>query len=365
MHVSGQVIVCPHLFVALPHAFPLHAAVLSGVQHVSSGMHTPALGHVAEQLTLCAQLFFTVVLQCPAHAVVLSSGVQHALPTHTSDADGQLTVPPLPQGTCWPQLLVAEPHVLPAHVVDTGAGTQPHAPLLHVSPPWQPPHEMVWPQSSTVMPQRFWHQTEGGVGEQHVPFAVQTAPSAHCAGQATASPQLFVTVVPHLPAHAAALSGVQHVPSAMQTSPEDEHEVPPVGPHPTSCPQLFLAVPQFFPEHVFVAGSGTQPHAPEVHVRPASQPPHVTGLPQLSYCGPQRLAQKCAMAVHASSVVAPASGTSAVAESRADRPSAAASSPRGPRSEVAPVHAAASAPHAIKTVQHATTRKASPADIVA
>jgi hypothetical protein len=55
-HVSGQVIVCPQLLVALPHDFPLHGAVLSGVQHVS--------------------------------------------PTHTSDVDEQLTVPPLPQATC-------------------------------------------------------------------------------------------------------------------------------------------------------------------------------------------------------------------------------------------------------------------------
>jgi hypothetical protein len=126
---------------------------------------------------------------------------------------------------------------------------------------------------------------------QHVPFAVQTAPPEHCAGQAIAAPQLFIAVVLHFPAQAAALSGVQHVPSAWQTSAEDEHPVPPLGPHPTSCPQLFVAVPQFFPAQVWVDGSGTQPHAPEVHVRPAPHPPHVTGVPQLSYCVPQRFAQ--------------------------------------------------------------------------
>jgi hypothetical protein len=138
-----QSVVCPQLFVALPHALPLHAAVLSGAQHVSSGMQTPAFGHVAEQLTLWPQLFFTVVLHFPAQVVALSSGVQHVVPTHTSDVDEQLTVPALPQGTCCPQLLVAEPHVLPAHVVDTGSGTQPHAPLVQVSPPPQPPQSMV------------------------------------------------------------------------------------------------------------------------------------------------------------------------------------------------------------------------------
>jgi hypothetical protein len=100
MHVFGQVIVCPHLFIALPQALPVQAAVLSGVQHVLSDLQTCAFGQVAEHITDCPQLFVTVVLQLAPHAVALSSGVQQVLPTQTSDADEQSTVPPLPQGTC-------------------------------------------------------------------------------------------------------------------------------------------------------------------------------------------------------------------------------------------------------------------------
>jgi hypothetical protein len=43
---------CPQLFVVGPQSLPLHAAVLSGVQHVLSPMHTPAFGHVAEHMTV-------------------------------------------------------------------------------------------------------------------------------------------------------------------------------------------------------------------------------------------------------------------------------------------------------------------------
>jgi hypothetical protein len=84
----------------------------------------------------------TVVLHLPAHAAPLS-GVQHTLPVHTSDAEAQFVVPPAPHDTVCPQLFVAVPHDLPAHVVDTGSGTQPHAPLVHVRPPEHPGHVMV------------------------------------------------------------------------------------------------------------------------------------------------------------------------------------------------------------------------------
>jgi hypothetical protein len=52
VHVLGHVMLCPQLFVAGPHALPLHAAVLSGVQHVPLDSQTPALGHVAEHVTV-------------------------------------------------------------------------------------------------------------------------------------------------------------------------------------------------------------------------------------------------------------------------------------------------------------------------
>jgi hypothetical protein len=139
-------------------------------------------------------------------------------------------------------------------------------------------------------PQRFWHQTDGGVGEQQLLFDVHTPASAQVEAHMIVCPQLFIAVL-HLPAQAEALSGVQHVSLARHTSPGELHIVPAAGPHATSWPQLFLTEPQFLPAHVVVAGSGTQPQAPEVHIMPASQPPQSTGLLQLSNCLPQRFAQ--------------------------------------------------------------------------
>jgi hypothetical protein len=235
-------------------------------------------------------LFVAVVLHLPAHGVALS-GVQHVLPTHTSFADAQFTVPPLPHGTICPQLFIEVPQVLPWQVIDAGSGTQPHAPLVQVSPPSQPPHMIICPQLSIEGPQRFWHQVEGGVGVQHVSFDVQTPPPGQVAEQLIDCPQLFVAVVLHLPMHALALSGVQHVPSALQTSPLDAHAMVPFAPHATACAQLLVAEPQFLPVHVFVVCSGTHPHAPEVHMAPPGHWPQSIGSLQLSYCGPHRFVQ--------------------------------------------------------------------------
>jgi hypothetical protein len=137
LHVTA----CAQLFVAGPHAMPLHAVVLSGVQHVLSVMQTPAFGHGSEQSTVWPQLFRTLVLQTPLQAVVLS-GVQHVfvVESHTSFDELQLTVPPLPHGTVWLQLLTAVPHVWPAHVCESGWGTHPHAPFVQAAPPGQPGH---------------------------------------------------------------------------------------------------------------------------------------------------------------------------------------------------------------------------------
>jgi hypothetical protein len=144
---------------------------------------------------------------------------------------------------------------------------------------------------SVLGPHRFWHQTDGGVGEQQLLFDVHTPASAQVAEHMTVCPQLLVAIVLHLPAHTEALSGVQHVSLARQTSPGEPQVVPAAGPQGTSWPQLFLTDPQFLPAHVIVAGSGTHPQAPEVHISPASQPPQSTGLLQLSNCLPQRFAQ--------------------------------------------------------------------------
>jgi hypothetical protein len=236
---------------------PAHGS--SGVQHVWLAVQMAALGHVAEHVTVWPQTFVTVVLQWSPHAVTGSGGVQHVLPSHTSVGDEQFTVPPAPHGIVCPQLLGVEPHVLFAHVVVTGSGTQPHEPPLHVRPASQPPHMIVCPQSSTVGPQRFWQYTEGGVGEQHVLFAVHTSVPGHAGGQGIISPQEFVTVTPHLPAHACASFGVQHVPSGLHTSELEAHDAVPPAPQATAWPQLFVVVPQLRPAHVVVGASGTQP----------------------------------------------------------------------------------------------------------
>jgi hypothetical protein len=221
------------LFVAVPHARPLQALVLLGVQQLRLDRHTPALGHVAEHATDCPQLLVAVVLHFPAHAVALS-GVQQALPLQTSVEEAQLTVPLAPHDTVWPQLFVAVPHDLPMHVVETGAGTQPHEPPVQVRPLPHPGHVMVCPQLSFTEPHRFAHHVEGDTGAQHESFDVHTPPSAHADGHATDCPQLLVTVAPHFPAHAVALSGVQHVPPDWHRSLAFAHEGVPFAPQATT-----------------------------------------------------------------------------------------------------------------------------------
>jgi hypothetical protein len=221
------------------------------------------------------------VLHLPTHGVVLS-GVQHALPLQTSFAEAQLTVPLAPHGTDCPQLFVAVPHDLPAHVVVAGSGLQPHDPLVHVRPPSHPEHMMFCPQSSITAPHRFSHQIEGGVGEQHDWFGVHTPASGQGAVHGTVCPQLFTAEPPHLPAHAWALFGVQHVSSDWHRSPAVSHAVVPFEPQARTWPHLLVATPQFFPAHVVVAGSGLQPQLPLTHATPPSHPWQSTWVPQLS-----------------------------------------------------------------------------------
>jgi hypothetical protein len=127
------------LFVVGPHALPAHAAVLSGAQQVWFERQTPALGQVDEQVMVRPQRFITVVAQCPAHAAA-SSGVQQ-VPSgmQTSAPDAHDVSPPAPHAMVCPQLLVAVPHVFPAHVVDSGSGVHPQAPFVQVAPPSQVP----------------------------------------------------------------------------------------------------------------------------------------------------------------------------------------------------------------------------------
>jgi hypothetical protein len=77
MHVFGHMMVAPQLFVAGPHALPMHAVVLFGVQ---PHPFTPALPapqtfvpvHVFGQVMVVPQLFVAGPQALPAHAAVLS-----------------------------------------------------------------------------------------------------------------------------------------------------------------------------------------------------------------------------------------------------------------------------------------------------
>ena len=130
-----------------------------------------------------------------------------------------------------------------------------------------------------LVPQLFPAQAATLSGVQQV-VPVQTCPIAHCAGQPTIWPQLFVTTTPpHRLLHAAPLFGVQQVPPAWQRSPLCAQE--PLTPQAIVCPQLFTVVAQAFPAHVVVSGVGTHPHAFDVHVSPPSQPPQPCVVPQL------------------------------------------------------------------------------------
>jgi hypothetical protein len=138
-----------------------------------------------------------------------------------------------------------------------------------------------------AVPHCAWAHAAALSGVQHVLLAVQTPAFGQVAEHMTDCPQLFVAVVLHLPTHGVALSGVQQA-LFTQTSEDDEQFTVPPAPHGIVCPQLFVAVPQTFPWQVVVTGSGTQPHEPLVHVRPASHPPQSIICPQLSVLGPHR-----------------------------------------------------------------------------
>jgi hypothetical protein len=172
------------------------------------------------------------------------------------------------------------PQVAPLHVVATGLGTQPHAPLLQVAPASQSGQVTPWPQLSRTCWQRFAHHVESGWGMQHELPLVQTPPSPQPPHD-TLWPQLFVAVVLHWPAHAASSSGVQHVPAERHVAPE-AHVVVPFAPHATTWPQLFVAAPQFMPAHVVSADSGLHPHELATQATPPSHWPQFVGLPQLS-----------------------------------------------------------------------------------
>jgi hypothetical protein len=164
------------------------------------------------------------------------------------------------------------------------------------------------------------HHVAVAVGVQQVPFAVHTAPPGHVAGHFAGRPQRLVTVTPHWPRQAVASSGVQHVPSALQTSPGAAQDAVSLSPQATTCPQLFIAVPQFLPAHVLVAGSGAQPQLLLTQAAPPGHCPQSTWLPQLSYSCPQRLAQKLGSGTQLPESWTPASAWAPLSTGRASPP---------------------------------------------
>jgi hypothetical protein len=200
-----------------------------------------------------------------------------ALLLQPSDVDAEQV---FGQFTVVPQLLTADPHDFPLHVMAVLCGVHPH-PLAPAPPP---PHVlggvqvfgqvMFCPQLLVAAPHALPLQAVVLLGVQQLPFAMQTPALGQVAGQVTLCPQLLVTVTLHLPAQATVLSGVQQVPLAMQTSELEAHD--PLDPQVTVCPQLLVAVPHDLFLQVVPIGSGEHPQAPFVHVAPPSQPPQST-----------------------------------------------------------------------------------------
>lgn len=111
-------------------------------------MQTCVAGHCAGQPTACPQLLVTETpLQRPAQAAPLSE--QHE-PSGLQIAPGAAHAPLLPQATVCSQLLVAVPQLLPAHVVATGSGAQPHALSVQSAPFSQTEQSTGRPQLSCV-----------------------------------------------------------------------------------------------------------------------------------------------------------------------------------------------------------------------
>jgi hypothetical protein len=176
------------------------------------------------------------------------------------------------------------------HAVAGGSGMQPHVLAMQV-PPSHPPQSITSPQLSVVEPQRPLHHVAGATGVQHVLLDWHTSPRAHA--HVTSPPQAFATFTLHwLPQVTLSGGGEQHVPpSASQTSEGCSQEEVPATPQPTTCPQLFVFVPQFWRPQVTAVDSGTHPQLPLVHVRPPSQEPQLSDASQLSAVAPQRFSQ--------------------------------------------------------------------------
>jgi len=191
------------------------------------------------QFTDVPQLLVTVP-HLPLHVVVSGCGwhvhelwvvVLHTYPVPIA---AQLRWPvTLSQLTGVPQLLFTVPH-LPLHVVVSATGVHPHwlgvpppphvCGAVHVTPPFDALHVTLTLQLLTTLPHLPPHVVPTGCGVH--PHALATPEPPHVCGAAhttppfdalhvTIWPQLLVTV-PHLPLHAALLSGTHalHAPAA-------------------------------------------------------------------------------------------------------------------------------------------------------
>ena len=139
----------------------------SGVQQLVPSQTCP-LGQVEGQATVCPQLFTAFVLHLPEHAALLF-GVQHVSSVlQTSPALGHALVPPEPQNTVCLQLFWTDPHCRVPHDVPMGSGSQPHAPPAeHVSPPSHPPQSTGCAQLFVAEPHRAL-QKFGSTAHVHV-----------------------------------------------------------------------------------------------------------------------------------------------------------------------------------------------------
>src|SRR5262249_383354 len=151
VHVSppsqpGQVTGCAQSLVTAPHLSMHHVAEGVGVQHVPFDVHTPPSGHVAGHTACWPQRPVIVTPPLPAHARASSGGQPVGSAWHTSPAAAHDAVPLSPQETTWPQLFVATPQFLPAHVLVAGSGAHPQLPAKHVAPPSHPPQSTGSPQ---------------------------------------------------------------------------------------------------------------------------------------------------------------------------------------------------------------------------
>ena len=214
--------------------------------------------------------------------------LQHAPPTHDCDARQD------PHDTVPPQLFVAGPHVDPVQAMPlstqhwfTPASSAPQGVVV----PHVLGHCSVCPQLSVVGPQAIVaHAVASDSGTQQ---ALPTQRPAAQEPHVTVWPQLLVFMTPpHAVPHVVAReSGSQQVPLAQTAVPDAQFGVPP-EPQKTVCPQLFVPEPQTWPAQVVATGCGTQPHEPEVQVRPPSHPPQLTCCRQSFVDEPHRLAHQ-------------------------------------------------------------------------